>query len=124
MTPIAFCQPPCMDEVPLDQCKCNPKGSSDIFPQGWQKHTCILAFMSLALPLHLLEEAVKHTNHRPFMATKMLKASLQACFERQGGRTAGGGDDHARSHHATHQDHLRRGQGSSAVGAHGPPGGL
>ncbi|CAK9016531.1 Cap-specific mRNA (nucleoside-2'-O-)-methyltransferase(Poly(A) polymerase regulatory subunit) (Poly(A) polymerase small subunit) (VP39) [Durusdinium trenchii] len=40
MTPIAFCQPPCMDSQPFEQCKCNPKGSPDVFPQGWQKYTC------------------------------------------------------------------------------------
>ncbi|CAJ1440618.1 unnamed protein product, partial [Effrenium voratum] len=40
MTPIAFCQPPCMDSVPLDQCKCNPKYSKDVFPGEWQKPTC------------------------------------------------------------------------------------
>ena len=27
MTPIAFCQPPCMDDQPLSECNCNPKGS-------------------------------------------------------------------------------------------------
>jgi len=40
MTPIAFCQPPCMDDQPLSECNCNPKGSPDIFPHGWQKSTC------------------------------------------------------------------------------------
>lgn len=40
MTPIAFCQPPCMDDQPLSECKCNPKGSPDLFPEGWQKATC------------------------------------------------------------------------------------
>ena len=40
MTPIAFCQPPCTDDQPLAECQCNPKGSPDLFPQGWQKPTC------------------------------------------------------------------------------------
>ena len=40
MTPIAFCQPPCMDNEPIEQCSCNPKLSDDKFPWGWQKPTC------------------------------------------------------------------------------------
>eukprot|EP00930_Biecheleria_cincta_P051778 TRINITY_DN36995_c0_g1_i1.p1 TRINITY_DN36995_c0_g1~~TRINITY_DN36995_c0_g1_i1.p1 ORF type:complete len:623 (-),score=101.54 TRINITY_DN36995_c0_g1_i1:7-1770(-) len=39
-TPIAFCQPPCMDSKPVNECKCNPKGSKDTFPAGWQRPTC------------------------------------------------------------------------------------
>ena len=40
MTPIAFCQPPCMDSQPIEQCSCHPKQSDDKFPFGWQKPTC------------------------------------------------------------------------------------
>eukprot|EP00930_Biecheleria_cincta_P055746 TRINITY_DN42023_c0_g1_i1.p1 TRINITY_DN42023_c0_g1~~TRINITY_DN42023_c0_g1_i1.p1 ORF type:complete len:622 (-),score=81.23 TRINITY_DN42023_c0_g1_i1:366-2231(-) len=39
-TPIAFCQPPCMDTEPAHECKCNPKGSKDTYPDGWQSPTC------------------------------------------------------------------------------------
>lgn len=40
LTPIAFCQPPCMDSQPIDQCSCHPKQTDDKFPWGWQKPTC------------------------------------------------------------------------------------
>ena len=40
MTPIAFCQPPCMDSQPIEQCSCHPKQTDDKFPWGWQKPTC------------------------------------------------------------------------------------
>ena len=40
VTPIAFCQPPCMDNEPIEQCSCNPKLSDDKFSWGWQKPTC------------------------------------------------------------------------------------
>lgn len=46
-TPIAYCQPPCMDTQPLHECKCNPKGSKDTFPDGWQSPTCTAGEMAM-----------------------------------------------------------------------------